>query len=91
MVKNNFFSLIILLSIQVSAIAQHKVWVIFKDKSNSIEKQSLPALSTVSIEKKLKRNIPIDERDYPVSQHYISELKNKGYKIISTSRWFNAV
>lgn len=91
MVKINFFSLIVALSIQISAIAQNKVWVVFKDKSNSIQKQNAPALSSASIEKKLKRNIPIDEKDYPISKEHISELENKGYKIIATSRWFNAV
>jgi hypothetical protein len=91
MVKINFFSLVVLLSFQICAIAQNKVWVVFKDKSGSIQKQNSPALSAVSIEKKLKRNIPIDERDYPVSQQYISELENKGHKIIATSRWYNAV
>ncbi len=91
MVKFNFFSLVVLLSFQVCSIAQNKVWVVFKDKSDTLQKQSLPALSTLSIEKKIKRNIPIDEKDYPVSQQYISELENKGYKIIARSRWFNAV
>lgn len=89
MEKIKFLIITLFIIVQNLAYAQNtKVWVVFKDKANTIH---LPALSAISIEKKIKRNIPIDERDYPVSQFYIEELQSKGYKIIATSRWFNAV
>lgn len=91
MVNIKHLALIIFIILQNLATAQNtKVWVVFKDKTNSKQKNTLPALSPISIEKKIKRNIPIDERDYPVTQSYLEELQSKGYTIVATSRWFNA-
>lgn len=92
MVKIKLVSFLIFISISICVSAQNqKVWVVFKDKVDYSQKQNQPALSPNSIEKKLKRNIPIDEKDYPVSKKYIEEIKSNGYKIIATSRWLNAV
>ena len=37
-------------------------------------------------------NIPIDERDVPVNENYITQLKNQtGITVMAKSKWFNAV
>jgi len=92
MAKIKLFSLLIFIAVNSIILAQsNKVWVAFKDKIDYSKKEQSPALSPLSIEKKLKRNISIDERDFPVSKKYIDELLNEGFKIIATSRWLNAV
>lgn len=92
MVKIKNFFIIIFIILQNCVFAQsEKVWIFFKDKNSEKNQISTPALSPVSIQKKILRNISIDERDFPVSSIYIEELQNKGYNIVATSRWLNAV
>lgn len=92
MVKIKLIILFAILLFNAYAKAQHqKVWIVFKDKVVHNKKFVTPSLSTISIEKKLKRNIPIDEKDYPINDEYINIITNQGYKIVAKSRWLNAV
>lgn len=48
-------------------------------------------LSQRTIQKRAKFNIPIDEKDLPISKYYIDSLKNLGLEIISKSKWMNSL
>ena len=43
------------------------------------------------MERRLKQNIPLDEKDYPVSEIYVQNLEDLGFKVLKKSRWLNAV
>lgn len=74
------------------AFAQNKYFVLFKDKANSPYSVSKPTefLSTRSIERRIKQNIKITERDLPPNPAYINEVRKLG-KVWYKSRWFNGV
>lgn len=49
-------------------------------------------LSTKAIQRRLKRNIPIDELDLPISQEYIDAIqKIDGGTIVTKSKWLKTV
>lgn len=68
-------------------------WVYFKDKACTEYLLSQPEklLTQKSIERRWKHGFSIDERDLPVCGIYVNELERAGYKIISKSKWLNAV
>ncbi len=70
-----------------------KFWICFTDKNNSAFSRNNPNafLSQRAIDRRKKSNIGIEESDLPVSALYISQLTQLGIKIISYSRWMNAV
>lgn len=69
-------------------------WVYLKDKENvtaSLE-NPISILSQRAIDRKVNQGIPIDERDVPVNEDYISDLKNAaGITVLAKSKWFNAI
>ena len=73
-----------------------RVWVAFRDKGAALTAFSPGALGIS--ERALKRrakvlppNRLIDQRDLPVAQAYIDQLKSRGFRIHAVSRWLNAV
>ena len=74
--------------------AQEHAWVYFKDK-DQVEASILNPSSILSeraIQKKNRFNIAIDERDVPVNEDYIAQLKlQNGITIKAKSKWFNCV
>ncbi|HET8962518.1 MAG TPA: S8 family serine peptidase [Chitinophagales bacterium] len=68
-------------------------WVYLTDKQHSEFSIDRPNefLSTRSIEKRKRFNIPMSYSDLPVSEFYIAQIKETGVKIITISRWLNAV
>lgn len=73
------------------------VWVQLKDKGSSVEfylNNPELYLTERAIQRRLMRkeneNL-VDERDIPVNYGYIADLKNSGYIIKNTSKWFNSV
>lgn len=48
-------------------------------------------LSKKAIERRRKRNIPIDETDLPISKQYLKEIAEIGGKIVAQSKWLNTV
>ena len=62
-------------------------WVYFTDK----DCDSSISLSQSSIEKRLKKKIPIDFYDYAVCQSYIDAVSSHNVIIRRSSRWLNAV
>ncbi|MEG3657073.1 S8 family serine peptidase [Arenibacter palladensis] len=74
--------------------AQEHAWVYFKDK-DQVETSILNPSSILSeraIQKKNRFNIAIDERDVPVNEEYIAQLKlQNGITVKAKSKWFNCV
>lgn len=51
----------------------------------------MPALSQRALDQRRNQNVPLDDTDQPVSEHYLSQLKQLGVQPICQSRWLNAV
>lgn len=83
--------LLIFFSCIASAQEEH-AWIYFKDKSNVEAALARPStiLSLEAIERKALHNTPIDERDVPVNEAYISALKQQpGIAVKAKSKWLN--
>lgn len=77
-----------------SLMAQQDAWVYLTDKPNVEVSLSNPSsiLSQKAINRKTSQGILIDERDVPVNETYITQLKNQpGITVLAKSKWFNAV
>ena len=74
--------------------AQEDAWVYLTDKANvtaSIQ-NPITILTQNAIDRKNAHGIPIDSRDVPVNEIYISQLKaQNGIMVMAKSKWFNAV
>ncbi|MFV0564515.1 MAG: S8 family serine peptidase [Flavobacteriaceae bacterium] len=74
--------------------AQENAWVYLTDKQDVSTKLANPIsiLSQDAIDRKTAQNIEIDERDVPVNENYIEQLKAAtGITVMAKSKWFNAV
>jgi subtilisin family serine protease len=49
------------------------------------------ALSETALKKRAQRGVPLDLRDVPVSEAYITQIEKLGGKVKAKSRWFNYV
>jgi serine protease AprX len=69
-------------------------WVYLTDKENvqfSIDNPTT-ILTLKAIDRKNAHGVVIDERDVPVNESYISQLKQQtGITVLAKSKWFNAV
>jgi len=75
-------------------IAQQDAWVYFLNKENVESSISNPIsiLTQKAIDRKEAHSVAIDERDVPVNENYISQLKSHpGITVMAKSKWFNAV
>lgn len=68
--------------------------VFFNDKPNTAA--SLTNLQTIltqrAIDRKARHNIPIDDRDMPMNQSYVAQIKTQpGITYKAQSKWFNCV
>ena len=83
-----------LFSCQIYSFAQQDAWVYLADKENVEQSLSNPIsiLTQKAIDRKSTHNIVIDERDVPVNESYISQLKLQSViTVLAKSKWFNAV
>ncbi len=73
--------------------APSKYWIRFKDKNNSSYSIDNPSafLTAKSIERRTKQGITIKENDLPVNSWYVDSLINVGAKVLTKSKWYNAV
>lgn len=86
--------LFIVLYCQFSLFAQQDAWVYLTDKQNVATAISNPLsiLTQKAINRKNAHAVSIDERDVPVNETYIAQLKNTvGITVLAKSKWFNAV
>ena len=92
MAKNIFFLFLFFYLVGVSA--QEHAWVYFKDKVGVSEALANPEsiLSARALARKNKFGIPIDNRDVPVNENYIAQVKSQtGITVKAKSKWFNCV
>lgn len=74
--------------------AQEHAWVYFTDKENigAAIANPLTILTQEAIDRKNLHNTPIDVRDVPVNENYITTIKNQqGISVMAKSKWFNCV
>ena len=79
---------ILLLITGLLAQGQNKYWILFIDKPERDGIQ--PALSEAAMERRAQQGIALDERDFPVSKAYLSQLSKMGIAVQQCSRWLNA-
>ena len=83
-----------ILSIQQGAAQTQDAWVFFADKENVEASLADPILimTQEAIDRKTLQGTPIDERDVPVNENYITQIKNAtGITVRSKSKWMNCV
>ena len=82
------------LSFQFFSLAQQDAWVYLADKQNVSASIANPIsiLTQKAIDRKNVHGVTIDERDVPVNENYINQLKNAtGITVMAKSKWFNSV
>ncbi|WP_282031526.1 S8 family serine peptidase [Winogradskyella eximia] len=90
----SIFTLLLLFLVIGKGFAQEDAWVYLTDKSNVAASIANPIsiLSQKAIDRKQNHNVAIDERDVPVNETYISDLKlQTGITVMAKSKWFNAI
>ncbi|MBU3821362.1 S8 family serine peptidase [Flavobacteriaceae bacterium XHP0103] len=83
-----------LLCFQFVLFAQQDAWVYLKDKQNVADAIANPItiLTQNAIDRKNTHGVAIDERDVPVNENYMSQLKSAtGILVKAKSKWLNAV
>jgi serine protease AprX len=88
------FLLLVLMIMQMHVYCQQDAWVYLTDKQNVTLSISNPLsiLSQKAIDRKAAHGVIIDERDVPVNESYITQLKNaEGITVMAKSKWLNAV
>lgn len=83
-----------MLCFQYSLFAQQDAWVYLTNKQNVASSLTNPIsiLTQKAIDRKNAHGVTIDERDVPVNETYISQLKTAtGITVKAKSKWFNAV
>ncbi|MBT8275322.1 MAG: S8 family serine peptidase [Bacteroidia bacterium] len=85
---------VIILITQLGYAQTQEALVFFADKENvaaSIE-NPISILTQEAIDRKALHDVPIDERDVPVTESYITNIKGQpGITVFSKSKWMNAV
>ena len=73
-------------------VAPDRYRIDFTDKNHSEYTISQPQtfLSERALQRRVRQNIPVTTDDLPVSARYIDSLKQMGFEIMNTSRWFNS-
>jgi hypothetical protein len=91
--KKIIFILVSLLTQQAFSQTQDAL-IFFADKENVAASIANPItiLTQESIDRKALQNTPIDARDVPVTESYISQIKNAtGITVYAKSKWMNSV
>ncbi len=93
MIKKLLF-LAILISAQLGMAQVQDAWVYFADKENvqaSID-NPITILTQEALDRKALHDVVIDERDVPVTDAYVQEIKNApGITLWAKSKWMNCV
>jgi serine protease AprX len=89
-----FTAFLILLNMSANAQKEaQKYFISFKDKPKDVFSVGQPEkfLSPRSLERRKKQNIGISERDLPVNDGYLGQVRKAGAKIDHVSKWLNGV
>ncbi len=84
----------IFISGQFTVFAQQDAWIYFTDKPNAstLLLNPINILTQAAIDRKTNHGVTIDERDVPVHEPYITQIKAAtGITYLAKSKWFNAV
>ncbi len=87
-------TLIIIITAQFTAAQTQHAWVYFTDKPNVATALANPTtiLTQKAIDRKNNHAVAIDDRDVPVNEAYITQVKNQtGITVKAKSKWFNCV
>lgn len=71
--------------------AQNKYWILFQDKGDMNTLCPEEVLSTSSLLRRERQEIPFDVHDYPIYGPYLDSLKSLAITPIIRSRWLNGV
>jgi serine protease AprX len=83
---------ILLVNMLFAQNGYYRYWVELKDKDSTFSiNKPLEFLSQKSIDRRVKYKIPITSTDFPVNGKYVKTLKDKGFRVIHTSKWLNAI
>lgn len=84
------FTLIFFFLVSFSS-AQNKYWVSFTNKAGS-SFDPYTYFDERTIRQRQSQNIPLnDSTDFPVSEHYLSEISKYSVSLLRISRWLNGV
>lgn len=91
MKKSNLLVSCLLFFFASVSVAQDRFMVFFTDKENSEFSIDQPEefLSQKAIDRRLKFDIPIDEKDLPVNSSYVKSIDGLGAEVYYTSKWMN--
>jgi hypothetical protein len=84
---------LMMLGVELSAQNYH-AWVYFTDKPNVTQALANPVniLTQKSLDRKSRHGVTIDQRDVPMNQVYVNQVKNEpGIDYKAQSKWFNCV
>ena len=89
------FILVMLVSLitEAQTFQYNKFWIEFTDKVNSPFDINSPEefLSPKAVERRSLQQIAVDETDIPVVQNYVNAIQNAGAKVLTRSKWLNAI
>ncbi len=74
--------------------SQEDAWVFFTDKENVATSIANPLtiLTQEAIDRKTTHGVAIDERDVPVNESYITQVKQQsGITVLAKSKWMNCI
>ena len=86
--------LLVIMLVQQGYAQQEAAWVFFTDKENVAASIADPILIMTqdAIDRKALQGTPIDERDVPVNENYITQIKDAaGITVLAKSKWMNCV
>lgn len=92
--NRTIFLTLFLVVVVFSSSWGQKYWVFFKDKGPEqtyYQQHPEGLLSERAMEKRMTRNIPLDDRDIPISKTYLDQLREAGLAPERASKWLNAV
>jgi hypothetical protein len=92
----HFITLVFLLASCLVLNAQvvldkHIIFLTDKNNSPYVLEHPEEFLSERSISRRIRYNIPFDEKDLPVTPSYVSQIAETGATILYPLKWFNAV
>ncbi|WP_299439906.1 S8 family serine peptidase [uncultured Aquimarina sp.] len=79
---------------QMGIAQTEDAWVYFVDKEDvaSAIANPISILTQEAIDRKNLHNVVIDEKDVPVNEAYVTQIKNAtGVTVLAKSKWFNCV
>lgn len=86
--------LLIFLVFSAIAYGQEDAWVYFNQKpdAETFLSNPLSMLSQRALDRRSVQNIPLDEKDVPISQNFVETIENAtGISVKAKSKWLNAV